>query len=932
MLMRLESSTIARTGKTVAFDYDGERVSALEGETIAAALAAAGRDTYRHTRTGNRRGLYCGMGSCFECLVSVDGRQGQRACMTKVAHGMSVFAQDSERARACGLTPLASEPVGAAPRQIAPSHHCERQPDRQFEQGAALIRRVRSMGVAIVPDAVVWGVFGPREIGVIASGKALLYRPRQLMLTPGAYEYTAPFPGWTLPGVTTTGGAQTLARAYRVAPGERIVIAGNGPLNLQLAVELLAGGANVVAVLESAPRPGLAQWRPVLSALREAPGLVADGLAYLAKLRAARVPVLWDARVIAAEGHSRVERITYVRGTGTTTLDCDTLCVGYGFAPATDIARALGCDHSFVDRHVGYLTTDIDADGRTSVPGVLAAGDGTRVGGARVALARGTLAGHAAADALGLPEPSVPSRNGARRALTRATRFQQALWTLFEAPPIRIASLPRETVVCRCEEVTQGELLDEITSGHDTLASIKRRTRLGMGRCQGRNCAATCAKLVEELTGRKREVMHYLAPRVPIRPVPLAALAFEKPEWAGHSKAVTPNVARPVNEPKLADQQTDVLVIGGGVMGACLSYFLSRAGREVLVVDRDDLNLQASGANAGSLHVQLLSFDFGNKARAGGMPAASTLALGPASVRLWQMLEAASGEDLEIRLTGGLMVADSEAGMRFLERKIALERSFGIEAELLDTRALLALSPNLAPTLLGAEFCPMEGKINPLRATYAVMRLAAAQGACFQRATNVTAIARERDGFVVDTGRGRIRARTVVNAAGAWAKEIGAMLGVHVPVAGAPLQMIATEPAPKLVNHLIAHADRHLSLKQTETGGLLIGGGWTAAFDPARRINHAMRESIEGNVWVASQVLPALKGLHMVRAWAGMNIDIDGAPILGPVDRVPGFYNAVTSNGYTLAPIVSQLVADLILERPAELDVTPFLIDRFALA
>jgi len=83
---------------------------------------------------------------------------------------------------------------------------------------------------------------------------------------------------------------------------------------------------------------------------------------------------------------------------------------------------------------------------------------------------------------------------------------------------------------------------------------------------------------------------------------------------------------------------------------------------------------------------------------------------------------------------------------------------------------------------------------------------------------------------------------------------------------------------------------------------------------------------------VASQVLPALKGLHMVRAWAGMNIDIDGAPILGPVDRVPGFYNAVTSNGYTLAPIVSQLVADLILERPAELDVTPFLIDRFALA
>ena len=226
----------------------------------------------------------------------------------------------------------------------------------------------------------------------------------------------------------------------------------------------------------------------------------------------------------------------------------------------------------------------------------------------------------------------------------------------------------------------------------------------------------------------------------------------------------------------------------------------------------------------------------------------------------------------------------------------------------------------------------MEGKINPLRATYGVMRLATAQGARFQRATDVTAIVRERDGFRVATSRGQIRARIVVNAAGAWAREIGAMIGVQVPVAGAPLQMIATEPAPMLVDHLVAHADRHLSLKQTASGSILIGGGWTAAFDPQRRMNNAMRESIEGNVWVASQVLPALGSLRMVRAWAGMNIDIDGAPILGPVEAVPGFFNAVTSNGYTLAPIVSQLVTDLIQQRPATLDVAPFLLNRFALA
>ncbi|RDK02982.1 FAD-dependent oxidoreductase [Paraburkholderia lacunae] len=975
--MRLRNSHITAVGKPISFDYDGERISALEGESIAAALAGAGRGVYRETRAGERRGLYCGMGHCFECLVSVDGKEAQRACMTKAAHGMRVEVLRMSHTDTCTYVPLAPAPEGGEPRevaldvlvvgagpaglsaacaarsrgasveviderpmaggqffkQLAPSQQANRL-DRQFHEGAALIRRALAMGVVLTPEAFVWGAFGPHEIGAIVNGASVVFRPRQIVLASGAYEYTAPFPGWTLPGVMTTGGAQTLARAYRVAPGERIVIAGNGPLNLQLAAELVAGGANVVAVLDSAARPGLRSWRDLLATTRAAPGLMRDGAAYLAKLRASGVQVVWEACELNAHGKHRLEAISYRCGDRTVTVACDTLCVGYGFAPTTDIARVLGCAHSFVDKGVGYLATDVDENGQTSVEGVFAAGDGARVGGARVALARGTLAGLAAADALGLETHDAADRlrASARRALARAERFQTALWNIFAAPVPRISDLPPDTVVCRCEDVTNGAILEQLAAGHDTLAAIKRSTRLGMGRCQGRNCVASCAKLVEEATGRPREVMHFPAPRVPVRPVPLAALAFEKAEWGGHRKASTPNLARPVKEPVLGDQTADVLVIGGGVMGACLAHALSRAGRDVLVVDRDDLNLQASGANAGSLHVQLLSFDFGKKARAGGAPAANTLALGPASVRLWQELEAACGESLEIRVTGGLMVADSEAGMRFLEQKSALERQFGIETELLDTRGLLALSPQLSPTLLGAEYCPMEGKINPLRATYTVMRAAIAQGARFQRATNVTAIVRDRAGFSVDTSRGRIRARIVVNAAGAWAKEIGAMVGVHVPVAGAPLQMIATEPAPPVVDHLIAHADRHLSLKQTSSGGLLIGGGWPAAFDPARRMNHAMRESIEGNVWAASRVLPALNGLHMVRAWAGMNIDIDGAPIFGPVKGTEGFFNAVTSNGYTLAPIVSRLLTDLILQRSPELDVTPFLIDRFASA
>lgn len=179
------------------------------------------------------------------------------------------------------------------------------------------------------------------------------------------------------------------------------------------------------------------------------------------------------------------------------------------------------------------------------------------------------------------------------------------------------------------------------------------------------------------------------------------------------------------------------------------------------------------------------------------------------------------------------------------------------------------------------------------------------------------------------SSRGVIVAKRLINASGAWSSTIGDMLGVAIPVKGAPLQMIVTERAPPLVDHLIAHADRHLSLKQSANGGLLIGGGWSAGFNAAMRLNHAVRSSIEGNLWVAARVLPALRGLHMLRSWAGMNVNIDGAPILGEVPGVPGFFNAVTSNGYTLAPIVAHTVAELIVNGRTELDISAFRIERF---
>ena len=153
----------------------------------------------------------------------------------------------------------------------------------------------------------------------LVGDAAVTFRPRRLVIAAGAHERPVPIPGWTLPGVMTTGAMQTLARANRVSPGERVVIAGNGPLNLQLACELLDGGVAVAAVAEAAPRPGLAQWRQAAAMLRAGADLAWDGLGYLRKLRAAGVPVLWGSTPVACEGDGRFATLVLATPAGEVT-------------------------------------------------------------------------------------------------------------------------------------------------------------------------------------------------------------------------------------------------------------------------------------------------------------------------------------------------------------------------------------------------------------------------------------------------------------------------------------------------------------------------------------------------------------------------------------------------------------------------------------
>ncbi len=255
--------------------------------------------------------------------------------------------------------------------------------------------------------------------------------------------------------------------------------------------------------------------------LATAPGLVRDGLRYHLRRRSGGAEMIHGS-VVASVARSARGLMVQLDGAARS-FEVDVLCLGYGFEPSNELLRVLGCGHDLdpVRRH---LVTRRDDRGRTDVAGIYALGDCTGLGGARAALAEGTIVGLSVAQDLGHAIDEA-QRERARAMLRRHRRFQRALWDLYDAPPYSTRRATAETVICRCEEVTLGQIEQALAEKMTSAGAIKRRTRLGMGRCQGRYCAPVLEALLAERLGKERGEFTGFAPRVPVKPVPIGELA-----------------------------------------------------------------------------------------------------------------------------------------------------------------------------------------------------------------------------------------------------------------------------------------------------------------------------------------------------------------------------------------------------------------------
>lgn len=457
------------------------------------------------------------MSRAVDLLIVGAGPAGMSAALTARRHGLSVLVVDDQQA-----------PGGQIWRAVE-ARASTRVGDllgEEYAAGLPLAQAFRASGALYEPRTQVWQIEPGWQVFMSREQKAQCVQAANVLLATGAQERPAPFPGWTLPGVLTVGAAQILLKTAREIPASPVWIAGSGPLVLLYMVQLLRAGGTIAGWLDTTPPGGWSRALPHLAGAMRAWKDLIEGLGWTRELQRAGFPIVRGVTQLRGEGEARLDHLCFRTADGQSQrVALDSLLIHEGIVPSIHVTQALGCEHEWRDDQ-RCLAPKLDEWGQTSKPGIFSAGDGAGIGGARAACTRGKLA------ALGIAMRAGKLNADAARRLAAPLRRQLAA-QLSIRPLLDAVYPPRadlfdpadDTVVCRCEELTAGQIRAAARIGQPGPNQIKAFTRAGMGPCQGRQCGYTVAHILAGAHGKRIEQVGFYRIRPPLKPLTLGELA-----------------------------------------------------------------------------------------------------------------------------------------------------------------------------------------------------------------------------------------------------------------------------------------------------------------------------------------------------------------------------------------------------------------------
>ena len=444
--------------------------------------------------------------------------------------GLAAAAQASELGLTCVVLDEQAEPGGqiyrALGRRAAQGHEQLDIFGPSYRHGLELLRQFKDSKAEYRPETLVWQVDPPVNAPVdslarlmtLHQGRAAEIHVARVLICSGAQERPVPVPGWTLPGVLGVGAAQILLKSAGLVPDAPMVIAGNGPLLYLLLAQYREAGYEPSAVLLTGDAGDWAGALPHLPGFL-ASGLLPEGMKLLKALRQSGTRILRGVRELSIQGTSKAEAVSCVAKGRRESIPASLVCLHEGVVPNTQMTRLIGCAHRW-DRIQSAFKPLLDRWGNTTVEGIQVAGDGGGIAGARAAEVSGRIAVMEAARALGKLSEGERDRRSAdyRQALSRLVRGRAFVDTLY-GPRLARRAPEDATVVCRCEEVTAGQVRQAVREGCQGPNQAKSHLRCGMGPCQGRFCGLAVSQIMAHGRGVSMDRRGYDRSRPAAKPI-----------------------------------------------------------------------------------------------------------------------------------------------------------------------------------------------------------------------------------------------------------------------------------------------------------------------------------------------------------------------------------------------------------------------------